>query len=314
MLKLSKLEVFAAVAEEGSFSAAADRLHLSQPAVSRHMQELEEALGIRLFKRQRRGVSLTTGGEILHQYTQKILWLVGEAEGALTNVNKLAVGQVRIGATPGVSVYLLPTWMRAFRATYPNLTVALRTLITPEVIDHVLSGRLDVGFVEGELEDVTIERLRAEVLQTIQLVVVVGPEHPWWDTDIIEGHALHEHPFITRQPGSKTRIFIDAALGEHAIRPQLVAELDNQEAIKEMVMRGLGVTILPTYAVQREKQAGLVHTITIADVPLRRSLKLLWDGGRSFSPVTRAFLTMLGETYTNAQAIVPAQAKGIFEE
>jgi DNA-binding transcriptional LysR family regulator len=92
MLKLSKLEVFSVVVEEGSFSAAAKRMHLSQPAVSRHIQELESALGIRLFRRQRRGVALTTGGEILRQYTEKILWLVGEAEGCTYRCNPIGGG------------------------------------------------------------------------------------------------------------------------------------------------------------------------------------------------------------------------------
>ena len=313
MLKLSKLEVFTVVTEEGSFSAAAERLHLSQPAVSRHMQELEDALGIRLFKRLRRGVSLTPGGEVLQEYTAQILYLVREAEGALTDVTSLAVGQVKVGATPGVSVYLLPKWTRSFTSVHPNLTVSLRTDTTSGVIDDLVTGRSDLGVVEGELEDVWRERLRSAALQDIELLLVVGEDHPWWELDVIDASALDDHPFVTRQPGSRTRVWIDEILHSKGIHPRLVAEFDNPEAIKEAVMAGVGATILPTYAVMRERSVGLLRSIPIADLQLERQLKLLWDSERPFSPVARAFLSHLSETFYNIREILPPVVDGVFE-
>lgn len=314
MLKLSKLEVFIIVAQEGSFSAAAKRLHLSQPAVSRHMQELEESLGIRLFKRLRRGVELTTGGEILRQYTEQILWLVHEAEGALTDVRHMVVGQVRVGATPGVSVYLLPTWTRSFTSAYPNLTVSARTGTTSGVIESLLTGRIELGVVEGELEAIPLEQLGSVILQDIELVLVVGEGHPWWDADLIDAESLHNHPFVTRQVGSRTRVWIDDILNHRGIEPRLIAEFDNPEAIKEAVMNGLGVTILPTYAVARERAGDLLRAKQIVDLHLQRQLKLLWHTTRPFSPVTRAFLTHLAETYRSIQPILPPVIDGVFDE
>jgi len=314
LLKLSKLEVFSVVSEEGSFSAAAERMHLSQPAVSRHIQELEETLGIRLFRRQRRGVSLTAGGEILREYTEKILWLVGEAEGALTDVTQLAVGQVRLAATPGVSVYLMPGWTRAFTTAYRNLTVSISTGTTSEVIENVLTGRVNLGVVEGELEDLTRERLESIVLQEIDLVLVVGQGHKWWQTGSIDITELEEVPFVSRQPNSRTRVFIDGLLGRYGVEPHYVAEFDNPEAIKEAVMEGFGVTILPTYAVARERASGLMRAVPVRDVRLQRSLKLLWDSGRPFSPMTRAFLGHLSETFPTIKPIVPKIDTEIFED
>lgn len=315
MLKLSKLEVFAVVVEEGSFSAAAQRLHLSQPAVSRHMQELEDALGISLFKRLRRGVALTRGGEILHDYTERILWLVREAEGALTDVRQLAVGQVRMGATPGVSVYLMPAWTRSFTKAYPNLTVSMSTGTTSGVIDNLLTGRIDLGIVEGELDELQHrERLESVALQEIELVLVVGQGHAWWNYDLIDAKALHNQPFITRQPGSRTRVWIDGILSARGIEPHLVAEFDNPEAIKEAVMGGMGVTILPTYAVARERKAGFLRALPIADLHLERQLKLLYDVARPFSPMTRAFLTHLCESFPTIAPILPPAVEGVFDE
>ncbi len=314
MLKLGKLEVFAVVAEEGSFSAAAERLHLSQPAVSRHIQELESALGIRLFKRQRRGVTLTPGGDLLREYTERILWLVREAEGALTDVRQLVVGQVRLGATPGVSVYLMPGWTRSFTSAYPNLTLGVRTSTTSGVIDDLKTGRADLGIVEGELEELAAEDIESIMLQDIDLLLLVGKDHAWWGEPELTSQALHEQPFVTRQQGSRTRVWIDGMLEERGVEPRYVAEFDNPEAIKEAVMDGLGVTILPTYAIARERAAGLLWSIPVADMPLQRQLKLIWYTGRPFSPVTRAFLAHLSNQYNAIQPIVPPIAEGVFSE
>lgn len=312
MLKLSKLEIFSIVTQEGSFSAAAERLHLSQPAVSRHMQELEDALGIRLFKRMRRGVALTPGGEILSMYTEQILRLVREAEGELTDVRRLAIGQVHIGATPGVGVYLLPGWTRSFTSAYPNLTISLSTDTTGGVVDDLLTGRIDLGIVEGELEALRREDLESIALQDIEVVLVIGKDHEWRNQTRISIDALREHPFVTREPGSRTRVWIDELMGKHNIEPHLVAEFDNPEAIKEAVMDGMGVTILPTYAVARERAAGLLHTMPITNVNMYRQLKLVWDSARPFSPMTRAFLSHLGDTYEAIKPIVPPIAEGVF--
>jgi DNA-binding transcriptional LysR family regulator len=313
MLKLSKLEVFSVVAEEGSFSAAAERMHLSQPAVSRHIQELEEVLGIRLFLRQRRGVVLTTGGEILREYTRQILWLVGEAEGALTDVTQLAVGQVRLASTPGVSVYLIPGWTHAFMAAYPNLTLSMSTGTTAETIEDVLTGRVDLGVVEGELANLERDRLDSVVLQEVEQVLVVGRGHPWWQRSHVTPTDLKNEPFVSRQMESQTRAFVDAALAAHDVKPRYVAEYDNPEAIKEAVMNGLGVTILPAYAVARERASGLLRAVPTQGLTLQRSLKLIWDSGRPFSPVTRAFLSHLAETFEAVMPIIPIVVEGVFD-
>lgn len=312
-LKLTKLEVFAIVAEEGSFSAAAERLHLSQPAISRHMLELETVLGIRLFKRLRRGVALTRGGEILHDYTRRILWLVGEAEGALTDVTQLTMGKVNLGATPGVSVYLLPAWAQSFMNAYPNLTVRSTTGTTGEVVESLMTGRCDMGAVEGELDNWQNESLGYVVLQDIDLALVVGPEHEWWEADSITIQQLDGAIFITRQPDSRTRVWIDTTLKAQGIEPRLVAEFDNPEAIKEAVMNGAGATILPTYAFAREAKAGFLRAVPIADLTLKRQVKLLWDADRPLSPVARAFMAHLAELFPALVEHVPQRELALEE-
>lgn len=304
MLSLYKLEIFASVVQHGSFSAAASQLHMTQPAVSQHIHDLEKHVGTKLFTRGRRGVSLTEAGTTLHTYTQRILRLVAEAEAAVTNVENLVSGQLMVGSTPGVSVYLLPDWLQGFRKRYPNLGVSLSTNVTTEIVNDVLSHKLDLGFVEGELEDIHTEGLGHLVLAPIDMHLVVSKSHSWHGAKHIDIRELDGQPFVTRQQGSRTRIWIDHILRKHNVKPSIVAEFDNPEAIKQSVMSNLGVTILPEYAVRREVEAGLLYGLSIDDVPLERNLKLIWDTSLPYTPVARAFLQQLCTGYPSLESVL----------
>jgi len=304
MLSLYKLEIFAAVVREGSFSAAAARLHMTQPAISQHIQDLEHVLGTTLFKRGRRGVTLTSTGETLHNYTNRILQLVAEAEAAVTDIENLSGGQVRIGATPGVGVYLLPEWVRSFQSRVTQVTVNLQTDVTTRIVNAVLDHRLDIGFVEGELESVTNPRLARLVLQDIALSVVVGQGHAWWNRDSIPVSALDGRPFVARPLNSDTRSWLDNVMTTQGIQPRIVAEFDNPESIKHAVMSGLGITVLPEYAAKRECESGLLRTLAIDDLTLQRSLKLVWDQQFPFAPPTRAFLLHLARDFPQLHDLI----------
>jgi len=297
MLNLYKLEIFAIVVQSGSFSAAADRLLLTQPAVSQHIQDLESALGARLFDRRRRGVTLTAAGETLHGYTRHILRLLAEAEAAVMDVTQLADGQVTVAATPGVSVYYLPGWVQAFRIHYPNLTVQVQTGITPQIVADLQKGKVDLGLIEGELDAIDVAGVRALELEQVEQFVVVGPQHPWWDRDRITYTDLAGQNFVMRQRNSQTRIWLEDRLLAANVAVQVVAEFDNVESIKRAVGKGMGITVLPRYATATEVENGALRSLPVADSPLQRTLKLVWNEERFFSPATRAFLRHLGQHF-----------------
>ncbi len=301
MLSLYKLEIFNAVVQEGSFSRAAERLYLSQPAVSQHIHSLESSLGTRLFERGRRGVQLTPAGEMLHDYTRCIMRLVAEAEGAITNVEQLDSGQIRIGATPGASTYLVPDWMRAFQNRFPRLSIALLTEVTAQIAAGILNHTLDLGFVEGEPE--ADERLDQVVLREFKQCVVVGQGHPWYTAAAVPIAALAGQPFITRPRNSQTRAWLDQLLTRHNLTLNVVAEFDNPEAIKQAVISGMGITILPEYAVRLEQKLGIVRALPVEDEVLQRALKLIWRKGEPFTPVTGAFLTHLADQFPQLLAL-----------
>lgn len=290
MLDLHKLNIFTTVVRTGSFSAAAEQLLLSQPAVSQHVHDLETSLGTQLFMRGRRGVATTAAGAQLYDYAQAIFRLVAEAENAVTDVANLTAGQLAVGATPGVSVYLLPEPIQDFHGRYPNLNVIVRTGTTPEIMADLHRGQLDLGVIEGEVAENADDALAVQPLQVVEQRLVVGRRHPWWGRATVNMAELNGQTFVMRQRNSQTRIWLDALLQEHAIRPRIGAEFDNVESIKRAVTNGTSVTILPEYAIANEVAAGQLWQMALADQPLERVLKLIWRRDRFLSPVARAFL------------------------
>ena len=304
MLDLYKLQVFSIVVQEGSFSAAAERLYITQSAVSQHIKELEARLGRQVFRRGWRGVTLTAHGEVLYRYTGEIFALVAKAENALTDINQLASGRVSMGATPGIGIYLVPDWVRHFRERYPQLTVALQTGITSQIVSDVLGQRLDIGFIEGELDDRPTPRLSSLVLEEIEQQVVVGFKHPYWDNDSLRVEDLHQQSMIVRETNSQSRIWLEDTLHQHGIDPVIGAEFDNLESMKRGVAYGMCLAVLPPYVVQTEVEQHLLHMIPIQGKPFTRSLKLVWDANVYFSPLTRAFLVELSQHYSALNALL----------
>jgi len=304
MLDLYKLKIFSIVVQEGSFSGAGKRLFITQSAVSQHIKELEASLGRQLFQRGWRGVKLTPHGEILHKYTGEIFMLVAKAENALTDINHLSSGRISIGTTPGIGIYLAPVWVQRFRKRYSQLTVALQTGITSQVVADVLANRLEIGIIEGELVDNQSPRLASLVLEEIEQQVVVGINHPFWGRNSVRLDELHQQSFIMRQPHSQSRIWLEHTFLQHSIKPVIGAEFDNLESIKRSLSLGTCLTILPHYVVQKEVEENLLCMIQIDGKPLVRSLKLIWDVDIHFSPITRAFLAELHEFQPKLQALI----------
>jgi len=308
MLNLHKLEVFAAVAQAGSFSGAAQRLLMTQPAVSQHVQDLEASLGTPLFVRGRRGVELTEAGLALLGYTTEIFTLLARAEEAVTSVKHLNAGQVRIGATPGAAVYLLPKWVQSFRSQYPNLSVALRTGITPEIAADLRAGLIDMGFIEGELEGAEGD-IASITVKVDEQYVVVGRKHPWWERSEVTVGEMGAQTFIMRQRNSQSRVWLETTLAAHNIHPAIGAEFDALESIKRAVALGSCLAVLPEYVVREEVEQGTLRALAVAGRPFVRTLKLVWPAGRPWTPVARAFVRTLQPRMPAVEAIArPATA------
>jgi DNA-binding transcriptional LysR family regulator len=304
MLTLYKLEIFNTVSEEGSFSRAAERLRLTQPAVSQHIRDLEERLGRELFQRGNRGVTLTSAGELLLDYTRCILRMLAEAESAIASLDELSNGQVTIGATHGVGVYLLPGWVQSFRERFPQVIVTLKTDMTAGISTQVLDGCLDLGLVEGELS--LVPPLNSISLQEIELRVVVGHKHEWWNDVEVALSNLDGQAFIARTQGSHTRAWTDQLFTRSGISPRIVAEFDHPEAILQAVAAGLGISLLPDWAVPDNPPGAKVRKIRVQGARLNRTLRLIWSENRALSSAAQAFLAHLSGPFPNLSQLLAA--------
>ncbi len=294
MFSLYQLQIFQVVAEEGSISRAAERLYLTQPAVSQHIGALEKDLGTRLFDRGPRGVKLTASGEILGDYARCLLRLADEAYRSVARAADVQEERLRIGASPGAGVYLLPEWVNSFHRRHPSLSVTLTTAITPAIVQAILDGNIDIGIVEGEPDSDAVD---AVPLWDEAIAIVVGRGHPLWGRARVDAATLSRQGFVVREEGSLTRAWESHILGEYGITPHIVASFDSPVAIKQAIISGLGIALLPEFSIRQELTAGTLHAVKLVEGPLVRTLRLLWGAGSRERSAVQAFMVYLNDEF-----------------
>jgi DNA-binding transcriptional LysR family regulator len=304
MVTLHKLKLFVVVYERRSLNQAAHELYMAQSAVSQNIQSLEAALGARLFERSPRGVQPTEAGDKLYSYARRILQLLAEAEREVLSLGDMQ--SLSVVATPGVSVYLLPNWLQQFQQTQSNLSVSLQTALTIDVVRDVLNGRYELGFLEGELQELDQPTLGRMRVQDIDYFVTVNANHPLAAMKAISIQELNHLPLINRQPTSRARRWLEAQLQGYGVKARSVAELDSPGAIKYTLLSEgqLGYAILPRYAVEREIQRRELVLIRLIETELKRVLLLVWNKEKSFRPIQRAFIELLAQDAPQLQILL----------
>ncbi|MGI4787867.1 MAG: LysR family transcriptional regulator [Janthinobacterium lividum] len=289
-MNLNHLAIFHAVADEGSMSRGAERLFISQPAVSKQIKELEAALGIMLFDRLSRGIRLTVAGEMLAGYARRLFAVEAEAERTIGEMKGLVQGQLTLGASLTIGDYLLPQILGAYRKKFPGIELHLEIANTHVIQQKLLENALDVGLTEGFVED---KELDAEVFGEDALIAVVPPGHALLEEDEVSAERFCAEPFLMREPGSGTREVIERALALKGIVVQPAMSLGSTEAIKRGVAAGLGVAIISRLALSMEIEMGLLHPLMLSDLSITRPLHLVRLRGKSEGAAVQAFLRLL---------------------
>lgn len=301
-MNLNHLRIFHAVLEQGSITAAAAALRISQPAVSRQLAEFESTLGTRLVDRLPRGIRPTAAGELLGERARRIFAEERAAEhdvGALLGLNR---GRLAVGASTTIGSYLVPQVFGDFARRHPAVVLDLTIGNTRAVQDDVAGGGLDLALIEGFAD---AEGLDAEVFLHDEMVLIAGPRGgggPLADATMLTAAELSSLPFLVREPGSGTREVIEAALAERGVDvvPRMV--LGSTEAIKNAVVRGLGVAIVSRLTVALECETGRLREVEISDLRIRRALHCLTLRGKRPSPAATEFLALLRERYGRSSA------------
>ena len=292
-MNLNHLAIFHAVAEAGSMTLGAEALDISQPAVSKQVQELERALGVHLFDRIGRRVHLSQAGEILAGYARQLFALAREAESAIADLRAVGKGRLVVGASTTIGAYLLPGVLAEFRRRHPNVELLVEIENTEQVHRRLAWLELDVGLTEGFVEE---EDLEAEVFHRDELVVIAAPGHRLARKPRVPVSALREEPFVLREPGSGTRSVEERALARLKLPVRVAMALGSTEAIKRVVAEGVGLAIVSRLAVRAECAAGTLAVLPVAGLRMPRPLHLVRRRGRRDGPALQAFCTILRET------------------
>ncbi|WP_271410227.1 LysR family transcriptional regulator [Pseudomonas sp. Q1-7] len=288
-MNLHHLKVFLAVAESGSISAGANRLFISQPAVTREIRDLEANIGITLFDRQPRGVVLTEGGRRLLQYAERIFALEAAAERDLRGFASLADGELRLGASATLGSYLLPALIERFHRRFPAVAVDLIVSNTRDVTAQLEDGRISLGFVEGAFDS---RIFASHLLDRDRLLPVAGPGHPLAGRGVLEARDLADQDHYLREPGSATRASVEQAYRERGVALRTRMSIGSTEALKRLVRDGRGIAWLSPHMVREELSSGRLVHLEVSDLRIERELHALWRPGPNLSPAPAAFLEL----------------------
>ena len=269
-----RLQVFHAVARLLSFTKAAEVLHMTQPAVTFQIRQLEEQFDTRLFDRAHNRVSLTEAGHVAFEYAETIFEKYSELENAIREITGSISGSLTLGASTTISEYMLPSLLGDFNAKNPEVLLRLRVSNTEGIVSMVENNVIDLGVVEGP---VTNKNLLVEVCRQDDLVVVVPPDHELADMKSVSVEKMLEYPFICREEGSGTREVIAEHLkaqgvGKHALKACL--ELGSPEAIKGAIQAGMGISVLSSVSLSKEIKLGILKTIPL-NPPLSREFSFV---------------------------------------
>ena len=293
-LDLYKLEVFYWVAELGSFSRAADHLSLRQPTVSAHIQELETKLGSKILNRLGRGVVPTPIGRVLFERAKALLAFKRETLATLSQIQGRVEGELLLGGSNIPGEYILPPKIGAFIAKYPEVKPILRIGDSAEIVQAVLDGEVELGFIGFMGKD---RRLSFQKLWKDEMVLTVPRNHPLARLKAVELESLREIGFISRENGSGTLRSFRKLLAKKGLDPErllnVTMQLGSTEAVKQALIAGLGVSILSRTSIQRELRDGLLKTLRIQGLKLERDFYQVFHRQRALSPVSHAFIQFL---------------------
>ncbi|EDZ93144.1 MAG: LysR family transcriptional regulator [Limnospira sp. PMC 1291.21] len=301
---LDQLRILQAIASEGSFKRAADRLYVSQPAVSLQVQNLERQLNVPLFDRGGRRAQLTEAGHLLLSYGEKVLSLCQETCRALEDLQNLQGGTLIVGASQTTGTYLLPRMIGMFRSKYPEVAVQLHVHSTRRTAWSVVNGQIDLAIVGGEISPELAQSLEVIPFAEDELALIMSVSHPLATQEIIEHDDLYELKFISLDAQSTIRKVIDQVLSRSGIdtsRLKIEMELSSIEAIKNAVQSGLGVAFVSTSAIEKELQMGVLQIPKIDRVTITRMLSVIYNPNRYRSKAASAFMQEILPNFSSTQ-------------
>lgn len=269
---MDPLKVFVTVIEQKNFSRAGDILNLSQPGVSLHIRNLENELGTKLIYRSPKQVQITEPGKILYRHAKQMLNHYETAKREINEFNNVVSGTMKIGASFTIGEYYLPKVLAEFAAQYPMVDIQIIISNSNDVIQGIRSNKLDIGLIEGETDYKDIDVMP---FMNDEMIVVVPPDHPLSQMDLIEGNMLQNQIWVLREQGSGTRTYSDKLLSSLELNIKKTFIFTSIQGVKEAVMAGLGIALLSRLTVRKELKSNELKTFHLKNEPLIRPFSIV---------------------------------------
>ena len=293
-ITIQQLEVLISLVEAGSFTRAAGKLFLSQPSLTKQIQNLEAATRSQLVKRGSAGISLTPEGQVIYDYAKRIMRLREDAKERVIRLKDQESGHIYVSASTIPATYILSHLLSNLKQTHPDIQVHMQMHDSEESLQIVLNDQAELGFIGKEPLN---KKLIAERLWKDNLVLAVPVDHSLAKHKTVTVEKLRGIPFIIREKGSATRDIVEECLQRHRgtglSRFNVICEMGSSEAVKEAILAGLGVSILSIFAIKREISQGLLTVVNVSDCRIERHFHLIYKKQFPLMKYHRHFLDIV---------------------
>ena len=284
-VSLRQLRVFEAVARLSNYTRAAEELHLSQPAVSMQVHQLEDSVGLPLFERLGKAIVLTEAGREIYQYSRSINRSLQEMEEVVEALKGVNRGRLHLAVASTVN-YFAPRLLAIFHQRYPGITPRLDVTNRESLVRLLDANSIDLALMGVPPENVDVE---AEAFMDNPLVVIAPPDHPWAGERGIPLDRLAQEVFVMREAGSGTRQAMERFFREAGVTIRHGMQMTRNEAVKQAVRSGLGLSVVSTHTIELELETGRLVTLDVQGFPLPRQWYLVYRRGKRLSPAAAAF-------------------------
>ena len=298
-MNLHHLRYFLAVARTGSFSQAARENHVTQPTVSSGIAELERSLGVRLFNRESRQVSLTVEGRTLVGYAMQIQDLTEEIQDTLNRRDVLPGEGFRFGAIDAAATYLLPGILKAYIQEYPEVEISVQVAPSRYLVDDLLLNRSEFALISLPFSH---PRIKTVAIYRDTMPLVVGSGHPFVARPSVSLKEVAEEPLILFYEDSVSREIVDEQFSEAGVSPRVVMQMRSPEAMRKLVEAGVGISFLPQLTVGESLESGVLVEVSVEGVSFSRQIGVAWRRRRYFGPAIRHLLEAIFLEYGMEEA------------
>ncbi|CAG1003988.1 HTH-type transcriptional activator CmpR [Methylophilaceae bacterium] len=284
-LTIRQIRIFVCAVKHMNFSKAAEELHVTAPAVSLQIKEMEEDIGVSLFLREGRRIELTSAGEYFLLYARRVISTLKEASDTMERLKGRDARVLKIGLV-STAKYFVPQILAQFKLEYPSAQIRIEVRNRQQLVELLREGDIDIAVMGRPPREIDT---RVEAFAQHPHVFIASPTNPLAGIENISPRALNQFELITREQGSGTRHIMETYLAEHAISPVVTMEMSSNESIKQAVMANLGISFVSLHTIGLEHGNGQIAILDVQDTPIIRTWHVVALTKRNLSQAAEEF-------------------------